>query len=494
LQVLYSKLKEVVLAVVPIVAIVLILNFTIIPLEAVQLRSFLIGSVLIVIGLSVFLLGVDIGISPIGRYIGGTIVKKNILWILVSSGFILGFLISVAEPDLHILAGQVDLVTGGALPKLKLVVMVSFGIGAMLTLGLVRIVYNLSLKIMFVILYGIVLLGGILVPPELIAIAFDSSGATTGAMTVPFILALALGISALRKDSKTSEADSFGLVGISSVGAILAVMALSIISGGASLEGLESVSSHAVEELLLQKLLLISGEVLLALLPIFILFMILQHSTLKLSKKKVRRIMAGLVYTLVGLVVFLTGVNTGFMEVGRFVGYNAVTSGGNIVLISIGFVLGLATILAEPAVYILTHQIEEVTSGFIKRKSVMAALSLGVGLAVAISMARIVIGPLELWHILLPGYIISVALMYFVPELFVGIAFDSGGVASGPMTATFILAFAQGAASAAEGANVLTDGFGVIAVVAMTPIIALQILGYVFKVKSRKVGVADDKI
>ena len=202
--------------------------------------------------------------------------------------------------------------------------------------------------------------------------------------------------------------------------------------------------------------------------------------------------MVGLVYTFLGLVMFLAGVNTGFMEVGRKVGFEAMLNGGGMVVIGIGFVLGLVTILAEPAVYILTHQIEEVTSGFIKRKSVMTALSLGVGLAVALSMARIVIGPLELWHILIPGYLIAIGLMFFVPELFVGIAFDSGGVASGPMTATFILAFAQGAASAAEGADVLADGFGVIALVAMTPLIALQILGFIFHVKSKKVGVADD--
>lgn len=492
MQVLYSKLKEVIMSVLPIAAIVLLLNFTIIPLERGQLISFGIGSLLIVVGLTIFLFGVDIGISPIGRYIGAAVVKKNSLIVLVLSGLILGFLISVAEPDLHILAGQIDMATGGLLPKMQLVVSVSIGIGIMLTLGLVRIVYNVSLKLLFIILYGLVLIGGILVSPELIAISFDSSGATTGAMTVPFILALALGISTLRKDSKTSEADSFGLVGISSVGAILAVMATSILTGGAVLESSDSLGSHSTDPSMIARLLLISGEVLMALLPILVVFLFVQKTSLKLSKKKVRSIIAGLLYTFIGLVVFLTGVNTGFMDVGRYVGYEAITRGGSYVVIGIGFFLGLATILAEPAVYILTHQIEEVTAGFIKRKSVMVALSLGVGLAVGLSMARIVIDPLELWHVLLPGYIISIGLMFFVPELFIGIAFDSGGVASGPMTATFILAFAQGAASAAERANVLADGFGVIAMVAMTPIIALQILGYIFKVKSRKVGVADD--
>lgn len=491
MQVLYNKLKEVIMAVLPIVGIVVLLDFTITPLGGEQLASFLMGAVLVILGLALFLFGVDLGISPIGRYIGGAVVKKNSLWILAASGLILGFLISVAEPDLHILAGQVDLATGGMLPKLQLVVMVSIGIAVMLTLGFIRIVYNISLKLILFLLYGLVLIGGILAPHELLAISFDSSGATTGAMTVPFILALALGISTLRKDSKSSEADSFGLVGISSVGAILAVMVMSIFSKGSISEAGDQVVSHGAATIL-ETILIISGEVILALAPIFLVFLIVYKTSLNISKRKFRNIAVGLIYTFLGLVMFLAGVNTGFMEVGRKVGFEAMTNGGGTAVIGIGFVLGLVTILAEPAVYILTHQIEEVTSGFITRKSVMAALSLGVGLAVALSMARIVIEPLELWHILIPGYLIAIGLMFFVPELFVGIAFDSGGVASGPMTATFILAFAQGAASAAEGADVLADGFGVIALVAMTPLIALQILGFIFHVKSKKVGVADD--
>jgi hypothetical protein len=492
LQVLKNKLKEVIMAVLPIVGIVLLLNFTITPLDGKQLGSFLTGALLVIVGLTLFLFGVDLGISPIGRYIGGAIVKRNSLLVLTISGLILGFLISIAEPDLHILAGQVDMATGGMLPKLQLVVMVSIGIAVMLTLGFIRIVYNISLKLIFFILYGLVLIGGILAPQELLAISFDSSGATTGAMTVPFILALALGISALRKDSKSSEADSFGLVGISSVGAILAVMVMSIFSNGGLSEASDGLVNHGSAATIFETLLTISGEVLLALAPIFLVFVIVYKTSLNISKRKFRNIVVGLIYTFLGLVIFLAGVNTGFMDVGRKVGFEAIVNGGGIAVIGIGFILGLVTILAEPAVYILTHQIEEVTSGFIKRKSVLVALSIGVGLAVALSMARIVIEPLELWHLLVPGYLIAIGLMFFVPELFVGIAFDSGGVASGPMTATFILAFAQGAASAAEGANVLADGFGVIALVAMTPLIALQILGFVFHVKSKKVGVADD--
>ena len=263
LQVLKNKLKEVIMAVLPIVGIVLLLNFTITQLDGKQLGSFLTGALLVTVGLTLFLFGVDLGISPIGRYIGGAIVKRNSLLVLTIYGLILGFLISIEEPDLHILAGQVDLVTGGMLPKLQLVVMVSIGIAVMLTLGFIRIVYNISLKLIFFILYGLVLVGGLLAPQELLAISFDSSGATTGAMTVPFILALALGISALRKDSRSSEADSFGLVGISSVGAILAVMVMSIFSSGGIAEASDELVSHGSSDTILERLLTISGEVIL---------------------------------------------------------------------------------------------------------------------------------------------------------------------------------------------------------------------------------------
>ena len=176
------------------------------------------------------------------------------------------------------------------------------------------------------------------------------------------------------------------------------------------------------------------------------------------------------------------------MEVGYYVGYNLALLDSKAFVLIVAFILGLVTILAEPAVHVLTHQIEDVTNGYVNRKMVGVALCIGVASAVALSILRILVPEIRLWHYLLPGYIISVALSYYVPNLYVGIAFDSGGVASGPMTATFILSYAQGVATATPWADVLLDGFGVIAAVAMTPIIALQVLGLVYKMKSKKVG------
>ena len=489
MDVLVSKLKEVLFAVLPITVMVLILNFTLTPLDPSLIIRFIIGAVFIIIGLSIFLFGVDLGITPIGQFMGAAIAKSNKIWIVLVSGLLLGFFISIAEPDLHILAGQVDLVTSGLISKTSIVIVVSIGIGLLIAAGLVRIVYNLPLYKLLTILYLIIFVLAIFTSPEFLAISFDASGATTGALTVPFILALALGISALKKDSKASEKDSFGLVAIASTGAIITVMIMNIISKTdkmtGSLADTKAVSDSIIGPFL-NKLPIITFEIIIALSPILLIFLVFQKISFKMSKKAVRKILMGLLFTFLGLVLFLLGVNAGFMDVGSAVGYYIASLDSKAYIIIIAFALGLVTILAEPAVHVLTHQIEDVTSGYVKRSIVLFTLSLGVGLAVLLSILRVLIPELQLWHILLPGYIIAIAMTYFVPKLFVGIAFDSGGVASGPMTATFILAFVQGAAEATAGANVLVDGFGMIALVAMTPIIALQILGLAFGLKSKK--------
>ncbi len=491
MSVIISKFKEVLFSVLPITAIVIILNFTLTPIDTTLFIRFLIGAALIIIGLTIFLIGVDVGITPIGNNMGASIVRPNKIWIVVIAGLLLGFFISIAEPDLYILAGQVDSVTSGLITKISIVAVVSIGIAIMLSNGLTRIVYNVPLFKILTVLYGIILVLAIFTPREFIAIAFDASGATTGALTVPFVLALAMGVSKLKKDSKSSEKDSFGLVAIASTGAIIAVMIMSIVSKTDKITGSLDTTQTASDSIIqpfLEKLPHLASEIIIALTPIIAVFLIFQKISFKLSKSQFRKILFGMLFTFIGLVLFLLGVNAGFMEVGSVVGYKLASMDSYVYLIVVGFVLGLVTILAEPAVYVLTHQIEDVTSGYVKRKVVMATLAVGVALAVALSIVRIIVPEIQLWHYLLPGYIISIALMYFVPKLFVGIAFDSGGVASGPMTATFILAFTQGAAERIETANVLIDGFGVIAMVAMTPLIALQVLGLFFKIRSKRGG------
>ncbi|MCL1791670.1 MAG: DUF1538 domain-containing protein [Peptococcaceae bacterium] len=488
MSVLWDKAKEVLIAVLPITGVVLLIQLFFglfgIPLPGVMIGRFLLGALLVIVGLSVFLLGVEIGITPLGTNIGAMLSKQNKLWLLAVSGFVVGFFICIAEPDLQILAGEVSAVTAGQIGKMLMLVTVSLGIALMLVAGHIRIVYNFPIRILLVILYAIVLILALLTrdKPEFLAISFDASGATTGALTVPFILALALGVSGMKKDSKASEEDSFGLIGISSVGAVIGVLVLGFFIKTEHMTGvLSSKASASVLDMISN----ITKDSFKAIIPIIIIFLVLEFVVFRISKRMKRRIFVGLIYTCLGLILFLFGVNIGFMELGVEIGRTIISSGGPAWSVVVGFVLGLVTILAEPAVYVLTHQIEDVTAGYVPRKVVLCALSIGVGAAVGLSVLRITVPGIQLWHFLLPGFVLAVVLSFITPKLFVGIGFDSGGVASGPMTATFVLAFSQGVADAIAGADVFKDAFGMIAMVAMTPILALQILGLIFKNKSK---------
>ncbi|MDL2206954.1 DUF1538 domain-containing protein [Eubacteriales bacterium OttesenSCG-928-N13] len=486
---LLEKFKEILISVVPITLIVLIVHFFIAPMETVLLLRFLVGAVFVVVGLAVFLVGVDLSVSPLGEHIGAAISRPNKIWIIVCVGLVVGFFVSIAEPDLMILADEVQQVTSGIITRGNILVVVSIGIAVMMVVGLLRIVYNFSLSLTLLICYGIILVMAFFVSPEFLAIAFDASGATTGALTVPFIMALAVGISSMKKDSLSSEEDSFGLLGVTSTGAVLAVLAMGVFSNIGELSGtlpMQISGEASVFKPFLYMIPSVALESATALLPILVIFVVFQLVVFRFSAKRFRRLVMGLLYTFIGLVIFLTGVNAGFMEVGSTMGMNLAATGNTWLPIIVGFVLGLVTILAEPAVYVLTHRVETVTAGYVKRSVVLGAISIGVGLAVALSIIRILVPGIQLWHYLLPGYAISILLSFFVPKLFVGIAFDSGGVASGPMTATFILAFAQGVAEAVPGASVLTDAFGMIALVAMTPIITLQVLGLMVQVKAKR--------
>ncbi len=491
MDVFLEKFRGVLLAVLPITVIVAILNVTLTPMGRHLFLSFLVGVIFIVIGLTIFLLGVDIGITPISRQMGTSIAKTNKLWIVIIIGLLLGFAISVAEPSLHVIAQQIDNITAGSIGKIPTVIVVSLGIALMLSLGFVRIVYNIPLNKTMTLLYFVVFVLACFTPEEFFSVSFDSSAAPTGAITVPFILALTVGVSALKKNSKVSEADSFGMVGIVSAGALMAVMIMGILSKTDDLTGTlprVGTSSFSIMGPFIEKLPIVAGEVGLALLPVIVVFAIFQRFSFKLSKKALNKIVMGFILTFIGLLLFMTGVNGGFIEIGNLIGQKLALTENHVYLVLVGFILGFVVTLAEPAVYVLTSQIEDVTSGYVKGKIVIGTLSLGVGIAVALSMVNIISPNIKLWHFLLPGYVVAIVMSYYVPKLFVGIAFDSGGVASGLMTTTFVLAFAHGAADAVENASVLTDGFGLVAMVALAPIIAIQLLAAAFQVKSKKVG------
>jgi len=486
---LTGKLKEVLASVLPITFIVLVLHFTISPLEKNMFYAFLIGTVLVIIGLTIFLFGISQGIEPIGHDVGNAITRNNSLAVVITVILILGFFISYAEPDLHILAKQVASVTNGQFDNILMVVVVSIGIGVMMTLGMLRILSNVRLKYVFAAAYGLIFILALFSSSDFLAIAFDASGATTGAITVPFMLALAAGFSALKKDSKMSEADSFGLVGIASTGAILGVLITSLFIEESKLVGVlpeTDISNATLWEIYSSKLLHIAWDSFVTLLPIIVTYIVFQIFFFKHKKNKVIDTVRGLVLTFTGLVVFLLGVNGGFMEVGAQLGIQLASMESKAPVLIVALLLGLTTVLSEPAVHVLTSQVEEVTGGSVRRILVLIFLSIAVGTSIFMSALRILIPDIQLWMYLLPGFGLSVILAFFVPDLFVGMGFDAGGVASGPMTATFSLAFVQGIAAHVPTADVVADGFGMIAIVAMMPIIAIELLGALYQAKERK--------
>lgn len=487
-QKLQSKLKEAVTAVVPIVLIVLVLCFSITPLTPSILLSFLMGALLVILGMMFFTLGAEMSMTPMGEKVGSKMTQSKNVLLIVCLSFLLGVMITISEPDLQVLATLVP-----SIPNMTIILAVAVGVGIFLVLALLRILYSISLAKMLVFFYIIVFILAALVPADFRAVAFDSGGVTTGPMTVPFIMALGIGIAAIRSDRNAAD-DSFGLVALCSVGPILAVLILGLIfhpsEGGYSASHIPQVETTVdLWKMFAHELPAYMEEIAISLLPIILFFGIFQIVSLKLSKRKLGKIVNGLAYTYIGLVLFLTGANVGFMPAGKYLG--TVLAGGNFryFLIPIGAVIGFFIVKAEPAVYVLNHQVEELTDGRISAKAMGTALSLGVSASVALAMIRVLTG-LPVLYFLVPGYAIAIILSFKVPKIFTAIAFDSGGVASGPMTATFLLPLAQGACEAVGG-NLIADAFGVVAMVAMTPLITIQIMGVVQMLKQKEHAVPD---
>lgn len=484
-----ENIKEAVYSIFPVFIVILILAFTITPLQSATIAVFVVGTILMIIGMPLFLLGVDISISPMGEQISRVLTKSNKLWLILLGGCGFGFIVTVAEPDLHILANQVNAVTAGKFNSLLMIVFVSLGVGVMISVALLRIIKNIQLNQLFLIIYGTIFVLGIFTQPDFLAIAFDASGSTTGAISVPFILALSVSIASMTRSNEREQNDGFGMLGIASTGAILAIMFQGAITGTGPLEGSlpqEEMMTGSVWSIYLHSFPQYAKETLIALLPILIIYLIVNFFWIKVPRRWLKRILIGSLYTYVGLVLFLTGVNTGFIETSRIVGYQLASLNMPWLVVLVGMLFGVITIPAEPSVHVLTKQIEDETAGSIRSGIVLFTLCIGVAVAVGFSILRIIFSELQLWHILLPSVALALVLSFIVPDIFVGIAFDSGGVAAGTMTAAFILPFAQGAAEYIPGADVVLDGFGVIALVSITPLVALQILGFVYQLKARE--------
>lgn len=490
--ILGEKVRESMSSVLPITVIVLVLGLTAAPLPVDVLLAFLAGAALLILGMGFFTLGAEAAMTPIGEQTGAHMASSRRLWIIVTVSFLIGVVVTMSEPDLQVLASQVP-----GIPNAVLVGAVAAGVGVFLVVALLRILFQVSLRWLLIGSYALVfVLAAFFVPGDFLAVAFDSGGVTTGPMTVPFIMALGLGVSSIRSDENAAQ-DSFGLVALCSVGPILAVLALAMIYPASGVYHPapmpQAADSRELGGLFLAAFPEYALEVLKSLLPIAAFFGVFQVIVLHLKRRKVLKIAVGLLYTYIGLALFLTGVNVGFLPAGTYLGRQIASLPFNWLLAPVGMLMGWFIVRAEPAVHVLNRQVEEITSGAIPGGAMSASLSIGVAASIGLAMARVLTG-ISIFAFLVPGYLLAVALSFFVPKIFTSIAFDSGGVASGPMTATFLLPFAMGACEALGG-NIVTDAFGVVAMVAMTPLLTIQLLGLVYqwKLKAQLAQAAEDE-
>ncbi|MCQ2063700.1 MAG: DUF1538 domain-containing protein [Fibrobacter sp.] len=479
-KILFEKLKEAFASVLPVALIVLLLSFTpLVNFSTKELVVFAVCAVFLVAGIGLFNLGADLAMTPMGEHMGSGLAKSRQLLLLVSVCFMMGMLITIAEPDLSVLAEQVK----NAVEPLLLIGTVGVGVGIFLLLSIVKIVWKKDLSSIIIFLYMVLFMLGMLMislgKDVFVPLAFDSGGVTTGPITVPFIMALGVGVAGAIGGKDANE-NSFGLIALCSVGPILALMGLVMFSKGDLTYEL-SPQSYSIDASLgvnfVPTVLTVAKDVMIALGLIIVFFLILQFVVLKLSKAKLVQIAFGICYTFAGLVIFLTAVTVGFMPIGFQLGCELAKMPKALVVA--GFVIGLVVVLAEPAVHVLNKQVEEITGGLVTKRSMLIALSVGVGVSIGLSMLRIIVG-FPLIYYLIPGYFVSLGLSFFVPKLYTAIAFDSGGVASGPLTSSFILPLSIGACSVIHdgGGSILSYAFGIVAMVAMTPLITIQILGF----------------
>ena len=481
-EILREKISESLSAVVPITLIVLALSVFVVPLETGTMAMFVVGAVMLIFGMALFQLGAETAMTPLGEGIGVQLTKINKYVLVIVVSALMGFIITIAEPDLQVLAQQVP-----AIPNLTLILTVAIGVGIFLAIAVIRIIKKIDLSILLAIMYILLIGFSLFVPKEFLAVAFDSGGVTTGPITVPFIMAMGIGISSVRSD-KNSSNDSFGLIALASGGPILAVLVLGCFfnpdsAAYAASEITKVVTMQDVAIEFAKQLPHYAEEVGISLSPILLVYLVFQFATHRYHTRQKRRILIGFVYTYIGLVLFLCGVNVGFAPVGTQLGRELASLSQKWLIVPIGMLIGYYIVKAEPAIQILNHQVEGITNGLIFSSSMNRCLSIGVAASIGIAMFRVLTG-IPIHWIIIPGYIVALIMSRFVPKIFVGIAFDSGGVASGPMTTTFLLPLCIGVCEALGG-NIMTDAFGVVALVALTPLIAVQLMGVRYMMKNK---------
>lgn len=474
---LKERINEALSSVLPITIIIFLLSISFVPIPIGTTIMFLVGAFMLIVGMGFFSLGADVAMLPMGEAVGAELFKMRKLWLVVIVTFIIGFIITIAEPDLLVLANLVP-----SIPGMPLIIAVAAGVGIFLVVSILRIIFKISLAQLLLLFYLLLFTLSYFTPTDFVPVAFDSGGVTTGPITVPFIMAIGVGLAAVRSD-KDSQDDSFGLIALCSIGPILAVMLLGILFRPTDalytqVQVTEVLTTRDVAIQYARELPKFTKEVGLAFAPISFFFFIFQALSRRFPNRQIAKIIIGFVYTFIGLVLFLTGVNVGFIPVGHLLGSEIAAATYKWALLPLGALIGYFIVNAEPAVHVLNKQVEEVSNGAISQKAMRLALSIGVAVSLSLSMLRVLTG-ISIYWLLIPGYVIALALTFFVPKIFTGIAFDSGGVASGPMTTTFLMPFAMGACESIGG-NVMTDAFGVVAMVAMTPLVTIQIMGMIY--------------
>lgn len=477
-----EKLREAVKSVLPIAMIVAFLAFTIAPVPTDLMLSFVIGTALLIAGLGLFSYGTEVSVTRMGAHIGARMTKTRRVAVILALSFLLGVIVTVAEPDLQVLAVNVP-----HIDTRVLILSVSVGVGFFLLVSMLRILTGISLRWLLIVFYAVVFLLAAFADPDYLSVAFDSGGVTTGPMTAPFIISLGVGVAAIRSDARAEE-DSFGLVGLSSIGPIMAVLILGFFyrseGGEIAAAAVDSYAHtvalgqgylHAVPHYL--------TEVAVALSPVCLFFLVFQMLALRLQRRPFIRILAGLVYTYAGLVLFLTGVNVGFSSLGLYLGKELATGGTRYLVVPLVMLMGYFIVAAEPAVHVLNAQVAEISAGAVSVRAMHIALSIAISGAMGLAVLRILFR-IPILYFVLPGYALALLLSFFVPHMFTAIAFDAGGVASGPMTATFMLPFAFGVCQA-TGGNLLTDAFGIVALVALMPLITVQVMGVLSLLRTR---------
>ncbi len=479
MSVVKNTILEVVYAVIPMSVVVIVLQFTVIWIPMEMFYTFLFGLALVSIGLILFLIGVHSGLLPVGEMIGSALPRTGKVWMVLLFSFIMGFAVTVAEPDVWVLSGYVTQASGGAIPQTSLILAVAIGLAVFVTLSMVRIVTGWSINYFLIAGYGTIFIVASLpfVSEAVIPISFDAGGVTTGPMAVPFILAFGVGVASVLK-SKTNSQDGFGLVALASIGPVIAVMVLGMIYQIP--EDVEMATDQG-DYTLIGTL----GKVSVALTPLILFFLFFQFYILKLSAGRVVKLLFGVFLTLIGMTLFLHGVHVGFQPAGTEMGQNLGDLSYNWVMIPIGFILGFTATFAEPAVRVLNQEVEKVSSGYIPQKVMLYTISIGVAISIALAMARILYG-LPLVYMLITGYTIALIMIFFTTREFTSIAFDAGGVATGPMTVTFIVAIALGFSDVLEDSNPLVEGFGMISLVALAPILSVLTLGLLYGAKEEQ--------